>query len=216
MNPTPTKWYDRKWLVVILCIFLAPVGLFALWKSRTFGKIGKLIGSVVTICWFTLLFLQPEQPHKTVAKADNTAPAEVKPIEFTAAEKREALLARIKGQQELTFNAPSLLASFKANEVRADKALKGQQLYVEGVVEKVGKDITDDSYVLLKGDEYGILGVQCSLHDPEEAVNLNPGDYIAISGTCKGLLMNVQVSDARIVPTIADLKKEAKAMKGKK
>jgi len=116
----------------------------------------------------------------------------------------------------MTFDASSLLASFKANEVRADKALKGQQLYVEGVVKKVGKDITGDSYVLLKGDEYGILGVQCSLHDPEEAINLNPGDYIAISGTCKGLLMNVRVGDARIVPTIADLKKEAKAMKGKK
>lgn len=36
------QWYDKKWLVLILCVFVFPIGLYALWKSNQFSKIIKI------------------------------------------------------------------------------------------------------------------------------------------------------------------------------
>jgi hypothetical protein len=42
-----THWYDKTWLVVILCIVFFPVGLYGLWKSSKIGIIWKVIVSVL-------------------------------------------------------------------------------------------------------------------------------------------------------------------------
>ena len=47
-----TKWYDRNWLVVLLCFFFFPLGLYGLWKSNTFSK-----GWKVAITAFILLMV---------------------------------------------------------------------------------------------------------------------------------------------------------------
>lgn len=31
------KWYDKTWLVILLCIFFWPVGLYALWQNKQIG-----------------------------------------------------------------------------------------------------------------------------------------------------------------------------------
>lgn len=31
---TPPKWYDKTWLVILLCFLFFPIGLYALWKSN--------------------------------------------------------------------------------------------------------------------------------------------------------------------------------------
>lgn len=134
------------------------------------------------------------------------------PKELTPAEQAAAAIAERKGT---TIDAPALLAAFKANEVRADRDYKDKKFFVEGSVNKVGKDLMGHSYVVLRGDEYGILGVQCTLENPEEAAELNPGDRIAIDGKCDGLMMNVLMGDSHVVPTLASLKKQAKGAKKK-
>ena len=215
-TPPTTKWYDRTWLVVVLCIFFFPVGLYALWKSNVIGQTGKLIGTAAVVGIVAYSWSRPaDNTTKGVAAADAaTETTEVAaPKELTAAEKKAAVLAEIKEQEGQTVNAPDLLATYKANEVRADKDFKDKTFYVEGVVDRIGKDILDHPYVLLKGDEYGILGVQCVLENEEAAADLNKGEYVAIRGKCTGLMMNVQLTDATIVPTVASLKKQAKAGK---
>jgi len=211
---TPAKWYDRTWLVVVLCIVFFPVGLYALWKSNTIGKTGKLAGTAAVAALAIYSWTRPAPaPGTTAANAAAEPTEEATPKELTAAEKAAAARAAVKEQEDQTLTAPSLLASYKANEVRADNNFKGKDFYVEGTVDKVGKDIMDHSYVILKGDEYGILGVQCTLEDPSEAANLDPGDYIAVKGKCDGLMMNVLMGDSHIVPTVASLKRQAKLAK---
>lgn len=44
----PTKeWYDKTWLVILLCIFFFPVGLYALWKSSVISKDWKIGGTII-------------------------------------------------------------------------------------------------------------------------------------------------------------------------
>ena len=37
-----TEWYNKTWLVLVLCLFLFPVGLYALYKNKTIGTIWKI------------------------------------------------------------------------------------------------------------------------------------------------------------------------------
>jgi hypothetical protein len=46
--PNSSAWYEKKWLVVILCIVFFPVGLYALWKNSSISK-GWKIGITVLI-----------------------------------------------------------------------------------------------------------------------------------------------------------------------
>lgn len=45
-STTQSKWYDKTWLVILLCILFFPVGLYALWKNQSISK-GWKIGVTV-------------------------------------------------------------------------------------------------------------------------------------------------------------------------
>lgn len=47
-NSNSNAWYEKTWLVVILCIIFFPVGLYALWKNSSISK-GWKIGVTVII-----------------------------------------------------------------------------------------------------------------------------------------------------------------------
>jgi len=42
-NKNSTKWYQKTWLVIILCIIVFPVGLYALWKNSTIKLGWKIV-----------------------------------------------------------------------------------------------------------------------------------------------------------------------------
>jgi hypothetical protein len=41
-NNTSNAWYEKTWLVILLCVFFFPVGLYALWKNSTISKGWKI------------------------------------------------------------------------------------------------------------------------------------------------------------------------------
>jgi hypothetical protein len=43
---TSKKWYDNTFIVVLLCIFFFPVGLYALWMNQSIGKGWKIAVSL--------------------------------------------------------------------------------------------------------------------------------------------------------------------------
>lgn len=55
-STTQSKWYDKTWLVVVLCIFFFPVGLYALWKNQSISK-GWKIGVTIVIALIVLVQL---------------------------------------------------------------------------------------------------------------------------------------------------------------
>ncbi|SDX09885.1 hypothetical protein [Flavobacterium degerlachei] len=49
MEQTKTNaWFEKNWLVIILCVIFFPVGLYALWKNSTISK-GWKIGLTTVI-----------------------------------------------------------------------------------------------------------------------------------------------------------------------
>lgn len=49
-----TKWYFRKWFVVLMLFFLAPVGITLLWAGSKFKKPFKIGFTIVFGLWFVL------------------------------------------------------------------------------------------------------------------------------------------------------------------
>jgi|GEM_PF-1148037 len=45
--PNSNAWYEKTWLIIILCIIIFPVGLYALWKNSSISKGWKIIVTVI-------------------------------------------------------------------------------------------------------------------------------------------------------------------------
>src|SRR5687767_8602819 len=71
-------WYEKKWLVVILCIFFFPVGFYALWKNSSVPKTTKIgVPVIFTIFIIAVLNIGPEK--KASNKIDPGTSVPVKP-----------------------------------------------------------------------------------------------------------------------------------------
>ena len=45
--PNSNAWYEKTWLIIILCIIIFPVGLYALWKNSSISKGWKIIVTII-------------------------------------------------------------------------------------------------------------------------------------------------------------------------
>ena len=90
------------------------------------------------------------------------------------------------------ISAKKLYSEYDANGVAADLKYKDKILAVTGTVDDIDKDIMDDIYVTLEGDEF-IGSIQCFFADSHtgEAANLRKGQTITVKGRCDGQFMNV-------------------------
>jgi hypothetical protein len=99
---------------------------------------------------------------------------------------------------EASVSAQQLYNQYEANEVEADNRYKGKVISVTGVIGDIGKDITDNAYVLLSsGDLFGMFGVQCFFDESEEQNfgSLRTGQQLTIKGRCDGKFGNVFLKD---------------------
>ena len=46
-NTTSNTWYDKTWLVIVLCILFFPIGLYGLWKNATISRVWKICVTVI-------------------------------------------------------------------------------------------------------------------------------------------------------------------------
>ena len=78
-NPTQ-PWYNKTGLVIFLCIFLFPIGLYALWRSPKYSKGWKFTGTAL-IGLFVILAATDKTKATDHPKSEATAekPAETKP-----------------------------------------------------------------------------------------------------------------------------------------
>jgi hypothetical protein len=69
------KWYDRKFIVILILFFFFPVGLYGLWKSKSFSKKGKIFGTTVVSIFFVLFLLAPAPETNNYSKKDTQLPS---------------------------------------------------------------------------------------------------------------------------------------------
>lgn len=117
--------------------------------------------------------------------------------------------AIIKEREDQTIKAPNLTASYDENEVKADENFKGKTFFVEGTVRDIKKDILDDIYVILEGDQM-FRDVQCYFDDKNTASQLQKGMRVTFQGKCDGLMINVLMKNCVFVDNLSELKKQKK------
>lgn len=71
-STTRSKWYNKTWLVIVLCIVFFPVGLYALWKNQSISK-GWKIG--VTIAIALIILTQPNKNNKGGSSTVDNSPS---------------------------------------------------------------------------------------------------------------------------------------------
>lgn len=93
-----------------------------------------------------------------------------------------------------------MVAEFEANQVAAEKKYKGQTIAVTGIVDNVGIDILDDTYISLVASECDFYGVQCYVKNSEIdlTATLQPGDKITVIGEYDDYMLNVIMEKCEI------------------
>jgi hypothetical protein len=73
-------WYEKTWLVVILCIIFFPVGLYALWKNSSISK-GWKIGVTVFFALLVLANLGDKEDSNKEDSQNKTSNTEINDVE---------------------------------------------------------------------------------------------------------------------------------------
>ena len=174
-------------------------------EQRTKRKSAKIYG-ILTI--LSLIFFNATN-HET--KTTNNDKTDQQTVAATTTESEPQLtqaqqdsIAKVEKEQELVeikqndISAPQLTAAYEENEVNADQNFKGKTFYVTGRITEIKKDILDDIYVTLQGDEM-FREVQCYFNDASTASQLRKGMKVTFRGKCDGLMMNVQMKNCELV-----------------
>jgi hypothetical protein len=93
-----------------------------------------------------------------------------------------------------------LYKQYDANPIAADAKYRYKTMTIAGVISDIDRDILGNPYIILRGDEYGFQGVQCTFSTEHEEViaTLKKGQTIAIIGEIKGtFLINIMVDDCQ-------------------
>ena len=195
-------------LVLLGLGFFEPkASLFWLKAERTKTKSAFLYGAS-TLLFFLLFGLtietKKERTSNDTAQITSTTSEPSLPELTQSQQDSVATVQKARELEEIKNNiisAPDLTATYEANEVNADNNLKGKTFYVRGIVTDIKKDITDDIYVTLAGDEM-FRQVQCYFNDNETAAQLHKGMEVTFKGTCDGLMMNVRMKDCVLVDNL--------------
>lgn len=114
--------------------------------------------------------------------------------ELTQAQKDSVKKAEEEAIKKNTITAKQLTAAYADNEVSADNNYKDKTFYVSGTITDIKKDILDNIYVTLEGNEM-FRQVQCYFEDKETAGKLQKGMKATFQGKCDGLMINVLMKD---------------------
>ena len=90
----------------------------------------------------------------------------------------------------LKVTSKTLYKEYNNNEIAADEKYKGKIIQVRGTIRDIGKDIMDEAYISLIGDDF-FGDVQCFFPDKSYLLNLKKGQRVNVIGYCDGLFMNI-------------------------
>lgn len=199
MEITEKKWFDNRFLTHLLLIFIFPIGLYALWKSRTIAKWWKVSATmIIAIIYIPSLGSESSTSNEIVSDTKlNSEQVELTQYQLDSIHETERQKA-IEQRKQSTITATQLFKEYEDNEVLADKRYKDKYFYVEGVIGDIGRDILDDIYVVLKTNNL-MFGVQCYIEDEELVAQLKKGMKITVYGKCDGLLGNVGMKDCKLI-----------------
>lgn len=146
---TQTKWYDKTWHVIVLCIFFFPVGLYALWKNATISK-GWKIGVTVVIALIVLTQIGKDKNGGSPSSANSTSNSSEKTAQKTEAPKGVRVGETLHTDYfDITVNKVSIEDRVNTGNQFAD--LKPEQGNMYLIINATFKNTDKESRMLMDG-----------------------------------------------------------------
>lgn len=211
-------------LLVLASLILLVIGFFSpktslFWdkKNEPTKKRSRIIYGITLIASFILFGVTSDEKNagnSSRVSSNNSNSTEKKEenkpvltqIQLDSID-REKAKQEIKEREDQTITAVNLSARYEENEVKADGNFKGRIFFVEGTVRDIKKDIMDNIYVILEGDQI-LRDVQCFFDDQNTASQLQKGMRVTFQGKCDGLMMNVLMKNCVLVDNLSSIKKQ--------
>lgn len=206
-------------LFLIIGLISPKKSLFWMKENPTRKKSALIYGGVVVLAFIlfgTTAEAQKDRAARAAARAEDTPEKTATPAEIALAEKEkdrqeaESIArseAKYKAEAEekakeraaQTYSARQLKGMYEENEVKADKLFKGNKFYVTGTITEISKDIMDNIYVTLDGDD-SLRGVKCYFDNEDIAADFTKGQRVTFRGRGDGYLMlDVMMKDCTLV-----------------
>lgn len=67
------KWYDKKWLVILLLVVFYPVGVYALWKNKGFSLPAKVLLTAILAVYVSIMYVYGPETTNTFYHQDDKA-----------------------------------------------------------------------------------------------------------------------------------------------
>lgn len=139
LKKAKSKWYFQRWIVIIMLVVFAPLGITLLWAGAKFKKTTKIILTTIFGLWFVVGVLTN------------------KPESFDYSPKKE-IVRLIKSQKENIFlrtASQSTKISFRNEILSGEVSPKGMTQTIPQIVKKWGKSITLIKSIDKDGDVLG-------------------------------------------------------------
>ena len=104
-----------------------------------------------------------------------------------------------------TLSADQLYREYESNEVAADAKYEGKVVIVYGIIQDIGKGITDEVYIVIGGSGF-LDGVQCFFTEGEQSsiARLSKGQSVRVKGEVSGKFSRVRVKKCRLLKVGSD------------
>ena len=99
----------------------------------------------------------------------------------------------------IRVDASTLYAEYQANQVAADQKYKGKVVVVSGIIDRIGKDLLDQT--LIHMGKSSLAGVDFTFvkSDSSSIANLKKGQTVSVKGRIDGeLLTSVMLKDCTL------------------
>ena len=95
---------------------------------------------------------------------------------------------------DFVLSANTLYREYERNSVAADAKYEDKIVKVSGIVQSIGKDITDTAYLVIGGTGF-LDGVQCMLPGGQESAvaNVREGQFVTLKGKVSGEMMGTVI-----------------------
>ena len=152
-NSTPqSKWYDKTWLVVVLCIVLFPVGLYALWKNDSISKGWKIgVTAVFALIVLAQLGKEPKEKSSVANVVEDGSIAAAGQTEQKSEEPQGVGVGEVLHTDyfDITVNSVNLNDRVNTGNQFADKEPESGNMYL--IIDATFKNTNNESRMLSDG-----------------------------------------------------------------
>lgn len=148
-STTQSKWYDKTWLVIVLCIIFFPAGLYGIWKNQSISK-GWKIGVTVVIALIVFAQLGKEDKGGS-STADNLSSSSNEQTEQKTEGSKSVRVGEVLHTDyfDITVNKVSLEDRVNTGNEFAD--LKAEQGNMYLIINATFKNTDQESRMLMDG-----------------------------------------------------------------